>query len=80
MADTGLSTDGSRAGDTDGLVRDVLGKWYIWLIAAGCALMVWYTVRNPGITPNGYKLWFSAAAVVTMLYGIQSLDRVRDVL
>lgn len=80
MADVGLSTDGARSGDTNGLLRDVIGKWYVWAIAAGCALMVWYTTRNPAITPNGYKLWFSVAAVVTLLYGVQSLDRVRDVI
>lgn len=76
-----LRTDSDDARDeTHGLVRDLLGVWYLWAIAAGAALMVWYTVRNPGITPTtGYVLFFSVLAVVVTVYGVIALDQTPDV-
>ncbi|WP_436931104.1 hypothetical protein [Halosimplex halobium] len=74
-----LRTDPDDAGDDSrGIVRDALARWYIWAIAAVSVLMVWYTVRNPSITPDGYVVFFGLAAVVVAVYGLHDMERTPD--
>ncbi|WP_135363879.1 hypothetical protein [Halosimplex halophilum] len=74
-----LRTDPDDAqDDSPGIVGDALARWHLWAIATVSALMVWYTVRNPSITPDGYVVFFGLAAVVVAVYGLHDMERTPD--
>jgi hypothetical protein len=77
MVDLRTDPDDARD-DSPGIVSDALDQWFLWAIAAVSVLMVWYTVRNPSITPDGYVVFFGVAAVVVAVHGVHDMQRTPD--
>lgn len=79
MADTPATANEGEDGDgPPGLLRDLLGEWRLWALVVVSALMVLYTVRNPSITPRGYKAFFGLSAGILAVYAVHRLEHAPD--